>query len=228
MAVTALSWRRHVSAQMIVKPVAIAGTCGARKARPAATIVTSSSGQSRFNSTAPGRCSGSVVVARADASSREMAGVDAGRRPRYAPSTEAATHHPAASRTSRASALALAPMTEAAARVVAAAALTSTVLFKKSVKRTCLVEQRLEERPHALGSVHREVGLLVDLRRSLVGAHPHAETRLQLAFLHERAQAQERVDVRDIVANVDGGAQPGLAHEAGDRPALVEDRKSVV
>ena len=60
-AATAASWRRQASAQMIAKPAAMPGICGARKARPPASSVNSASGHSRLSRIALGWCSGSVV-----------------------------------------------------------------------------------------------------------------------------------------------------------------------
>ncbi len=65
-----------------------------------AAMVNTASGHMRLNSTAPGSSSGSEVAVRAELSSRRVPSLTLWRRPRIAPMTSAASHHPAASRAS--------------------------------------------------------------------------------------------------------------------------------
>ncbi len=72
--------------------MAITGTCGTKKpTTPARTVITAS-GQSRLNITAPGSCSGSVLVRRASASRPAIPALASGVRPSQSPA-RAATHH---------------------------------------------------------------------------------------------------------------------------------------
>ena len=74
------SWRRHASAQMIVKPGRDPRDLRARKVSAPATTTTSSSGHRRLSIVAPGRTSGIIVAALASASSRAIGGLTSLRR----------------------------------------------------------------------------------------------------------------------------------------------------
>jgi hypothetical protein len=122
---------------MSEKPAAIAGTCGVTNATAPDPIIATISGQSRLSRTVPGRCwSGSVVVARAPASSRAIGGVVSARRPSTIPITAATDHHAAQNTSSPVSSSPAAPAIATAASAVAAAAHDSTVVLRKSTKRT--------------------------------------------------------------------------------------------
>jgi hypothetical protein len=81
---------------MIAKPAAMPAICGARKARPPDSSVNSASGHSRLSRIAFGCCSGSVVVACADASRRAIGGLVCARLPSRSPMALAISHHPTA------------------------------------------------------------------------------------------------------------------------------------
>jgi hypothetical protein len=93
---TADSCRRHASAQMIVKPVAIAGICGPVKASAPAATTQISIGHRRLAIVVPGRMSGIIVAALASASSRAIGGLTSWRRPMKLPISVARTHQPTA------------------------------------------------------------------------------------------------------------------------------------
>ena len=135
--VTAASWRRQASAQMIAKPAATAATCGMKIPRIAAPSVENSSGQSRLSSVSPGRSSGSDICIRASASSRAIGGEAALRRPSHAadqrgdePPADRDLHQRARRRSPRTRA------TVSAASSVAEPALSRTVALRKSTNRT--------------------------------------------------------------------------------------------
>ena len=85
---------------MIVKPVAIAGTWGNRKARAPADTVHTPSGHRRLSRIRAGCCSGSAGLVRAAASRLAIGDDTVARRPNHMPSSPAASHHSAAKNTS--------------------------------------------------------------------------------------------------------------------------------
>ena len=101
------------------------------------------------------------------ASSRAIGGLVCARRPRRSPIATAITHQPTANRISDVSELPADASTVTVASAVAAPALRRTVVLRKSTKRTVL-QERLEQFPHAGGAVDREVGLLRQLGRRFV------------------------------------------------------------
>src|SRR6185437_5818578 len=206
---------------MIAKPAAMPGICGARKASPPASSVNTSRGHSRLSRIALGCCSGSEVLACAVASSRAIGGLVAARRPSRIPTTVATSHQPAETNTSVWSALDAPASTVTTASAVAAAALSSTVVLRKSTKRTPL-QERLEQPPHAPRPVHRQVRLGGELGRGLVRGHGDAESRLELPFLGEPAQGSERIEVGGVVPDVDGRGDVLVAKQRGHAEPLVE------
>ncbi len=149
---TALSWKRHESAQMISKPAAIPGTCGARKASAPATAVATRSGHSRLRTVGHGRSSGIVVAARASASARAIGGVVEDWRPRRAPTTAATSHQATAWSATLEPGSFAAPTTHAAASAVAAPALSSTVVRSRSAKRIRSSGRGGDRSPGSLGA----------------------------------------------------------------------------
>src|SRR5689334_19191563 len=221
MASTAASWRRHASAQMIVKPAAIPGICGARKATPPAASVSSSSGHRRLTTVKPGRCSGIIVAALASASSLVIGGLVAARRPSHRPKAAASTHQPAMPSTRPASSMFVAPATQTTASRDAAAPLSRTVTRRKSTNRIRgSAEQRLQELAHAARAVDEDVGAGLDLVRRLVGAHADAQRVAQPPRGDLPAQAVEGVEVGAVVADVDRGVEVGVAQQPLDAAAL--------
>src|SRR6185312_14797432 len=98
------------------------------------------------------------------------------RRPSQIPIKPAATHYPAENGTSESLLSPAAPATVSAASTVAAPALASTVVRRKSANRTparppSVGGQRRKQLGDAGGSVDHDVGLVGDLRRPLVRAH---------------------------------------------------------
>jgi hypothetical protein len=135
---------------------------------PAATV-DSSRGHSRLTTTAPGRCSGSIVATLASASSLPIEVVTWGRRPSAMPMIDAATHQPAPTSTSVLSASPVAAMTVTIASIVAAPALSITVVLSRSTKRTAaLRRQRRQQRAHARRPVDEHVGHGLELGGRLV------------------------------------------------------------
>jgi hypothetical protein len=120
----------------MAKPQATSGTCAKMKPTAPAATVETSSGQSRLTITAAGRCSGSIVASFASARSRPIGAVTCARRPKRAPMSDAATHQPAPTSTSASSRSPVAAMTVMIASIVAAAALSMTVVLSRSTKRT--------------------------------------------------------------------------------------------
>jgi hypothetical protein len=124
---------------MIANPVATAGIWGAKNAHAPAPRVERRSGQSRFMSARPGLSSGSVGCVRALASSVAIGDDVPEWRPIHPPMRAAMSHQPMATGTRR---LPKAPCPEAtvtAASALAAPALSSTVVLRRSVKRTSVV-----------------------------------------------------------------------------------------
>src|SRR3954447_26641386 len=224
MAVTALGCRRHASAQMIVKPQAMPGICGAMKPRPPATTVHTTSGQSRLSTTAPGRCSGIIVAAFASASRRPMAGATAARRPTNAPMSAATPHHAAVTMSTFSSSVRVAARAVTAASVVAAPALRYTVVLSRSVKRIWpgpLGGERLEQAPHAGSAVDQHVGLGGDVARGLVVADAHADRLVEAPRGDQVAQRAEGVEVGAVVADVQRDPHGEIGEQALDALALV-------
>src|SRR4051812_22452516 len=176
MAMTALGWRRHASAQMIVKPHAMPGTCGAMNPSAPATTVHTTSGHRRLSTTAPGRCSGIIVAALASASRRPIAGATAARRPTNAPTSAATAHQAAMTMSTLPSSVRVAASAVTAASVVAAPALRYTVVRSRSTNRIdASGREGLEQAAHARGAVHQDVGLGRDVARRLVVADADAD-----------------------------------------------------
>src|SRR5271155_1018921 len=207
---------------MIAKPAAMPGIWGARKARPPANSVNSKSAHSRLSRTAPGWCSGNVVVDLAPASSRAIGGVVSARRPRRRPISAASTPPPTAIAPTRASELCAAARTVTAASAVAAPALSRTVVLRKSTKRTCLLQQRLQQAAYAAGPIEDEIGLRRQLRGSFVGADRHTDRGSQDPFPDERAQPAEGIQVGAVVADIQRSGDVLTMQERGDTEALVE------
>src|SRR6516165_7587210 len=190
---------------MIAKPVAMPGTWGARNARPPAASVNSNSGHRRLRRVAPGWCSGRVALAFALASRRAIGGLVSARRPRRRPMTAAISHQPTAITTRLFSEFPAAASTVTVASAVAAAALSRTVVLRKSTNRTRLLQKRSEQFAHAGRAVDREVGLEPQLGRRFIGAHSHAQRARQAPGAYEGAQPTEGVQIGRVVTHVQRG-----------------------
>ena len=194
-----------------------------------------SRGHSRLTRIAEGRCSGSAVLG---ARAREQlgdrgAGVGCAGRARPRSARRSPTSRPRAARSATAKPAA-AESTVTSASAVAAPALSSTVVLRKSVKRTAQsgLEQRLQQRAHAVGALDREIRLREQLGRGFVGADRDAQRTREQAPLHERPQPAEGVEVGGVVPHVERGPQSeGLrgrgagvvaVEQRGDTEALVE------
>src|SRR5262249_3024413 len=136
---------------MIAKPVAMPGTWGARNASPPAASVNSRSGHRRLGGRAPGGGSGGGGRALALSRGRAIGGLVSARRPRRRPITAAISHQPTAIATSPFSEFPAAASTVTVASAVAAAALSRTVVLRKSTNRTRLLQERSEQFAHAGG-----------------------------------------------------------------------------
>ena len=139
-----------------------------------------------------------MLVAFAPESSRAIGGVVCARLPSRSPMTAAISHQPTAIGTSSLLELPAPASTVTAASAVAAAALSRTVVLRKSTNRTVL-EQRLEQPAHARGPVDREVGLACELGRGFVGAHRHAQRVGELA--HSTSERSPRNASRSVVSS---------------------------
>src|SRR5277367_5932145 len=137
---------------MIAKPAAMPGICGAKNASPPDRSVNTINGHRRLTRIALGWCSGSELLAFALASSRAIGGFVCARLPSRMPVAVASSHQPTATSASCVSERELAAITVTAASAVAAPALRSTVVLRKSTNRTAL-QQRLEQLAHATGAV---------------------------------------------------------------------------
>src|SRR3954468_14328580 len=103
-------------------------------------------------------------------------------------------------------------MTVITASRVALPALSSTVALRKSGKRTRgSGEERPEEVAHAVRAVHHDVRLLLEPRRALVRAHPHAQRVAEAAGLDQLAEGAEGVEVRRVIADVERGGEVEVA-----------------
>src|SRR5579875_1642499 len=206
---------------MIAKPAAMPGTCGASSARPPESSVNSASGHRRFRRIAPACSCGSELLVRAPASRRAIAGLACSWRPRRRPVATESSHQPKTTRSSCVPERKPAARTVTSASALAAPALSITVVRRKSTKRT-LLQQRLEQFAHAAGARDREVGLLGETGRGFVGGDRHAQRAGELAGVHERAQAAERIQVGAVVAYVQRRGQIRAAQQRGDPESLAE------
>ena len=216
---------------MIAKPAAMPGICGARKARPPASSVNSSSGHRRLSRIALGMVLGQrgarLGARRAGARSAgwsRRAGRGAGRSARRPPTSR---RRSAASVCSELGAGG--EHGDDAPSAVAAPALSSTVVLRKSTKRTRVYSSASSSPRTPLGAVDRQVGLARQLGRRFVGADRHAERALAASpDCDERAQAAEGVEVGGVVADVQRRASTGAPRSSvGDAEALVErDRRA--
>src|SRR5918997_4743273 len=208
---------------MIAKRAATAATCGTKTPAAAAPSVETSRGQRRLSSVTAGRSSGSDICIRASASSRATGGEAALRRPTQAPNSPATSHHPTATSISVVSDSDEARATVRAASSVADAALSSTVVLRKSTNRTGRSDQqRAQQLAHAVGAVDHEVRLALELRRPLVGADADPDGGAEPSHLHELAEATEGVEVGDVIADVHARREVGVAEQADDPGALVD------
>src|SRR3954469_3657752 len=106
---------------------------------------------------------------------------------------------------------------------VAPPALSSTVALRKSTKRTRgSDEQRPEEVADAVRALDHHVGLLLEARWALVGAHPDAQGVPQPAALHELPERAKGIEIRRVVAHVERVGEVEVAQEGEDPGALVD------
>src|SRR4029077_2293740 len=228
MAATAASCWRHASAQMIAKPAAMPGIWGARKASAPDSSVNTASGHSRLTSTAAGWTSGSVLVARAPDSRRAIGGLVCARRPSPSPTRVAITHQPRSTATStvREPEPVVEASSEMAASAVAAPALSSTVVLRKSTKRkTPPLQQGLQQRPYAGRTVDGQVGLARQLGRYFVRADGDANGVRERARGDHLAQPAEGVEVGRVIPDIQGRLHDPAPEQRGDREALVEQHR---
>src|ERR1700733_9845720 len=226
---------------MIANPVATAGTCGTPNATAPAPRVETSSGHNRLSIVRAGLPSGSEACVRALASSDAIGPDVPARLPSQMPIPAAATHQAAANGTSVSSPLFAPPATVTAASRVAQPALTRTVVRRKSAKRTppslsdpllrprpraSVGRQRREQLDHAVRSIDHEVGLGGDLGRSLIGANSDPDGAGDTALIGQPHKCMERVEVGDVVADVERDVDVRVGQESLDPGTLVDpDRR---
>ena len=115
------------------------------------------------------------------------------------------------------------PITVSVASSVADAALSSTVALRKSPNPQRSRARRSTRTPS--GPSIMRVGLLLERRRRLVRAHADAQRIAQPAALLQLGQAAERVEVGDVVADVDRRGEVGVVQQADDPGALVDPHR---
>ena len=165
------------------------GTCGTKKPTAPARTVSTASGQSRLNITAPGSSSGSGWSLRASASRPAMPAVvaRAGGRARARRAPRGTTRWPPRRRACCCPRAWRPPPRPPRARWPRRRTAAPTRAGSPGTSR------RVQLREHALEAldpVHHEVGLLDDLRRPLVRAHAHAHGGVELALVDERSRAR--------------------------------------